>query len=106
MVYNAENPAMDRYQLRKAAGRYWLIDMEQPGFPYKPPVVINEGGAFIWQGLTEGLSVTCITEKFCTEYNIPSEEAYQDIIQFIDQLEEQGISCKGFMEGSITKKGH
>lgn len=91
MAYSLETPAGDRYKLRKAAGRYWLLDMEQPGFPYKPPVVINEGGAFIWQFLAEGLSVTCITEKLAMEYGIPEEEARQDIIQFISQLKEQGI---------------
>lgn len=91
MAYSLETPAGDRYKLRKAAGRYWLLDMEQPGFPYKPPVVINEGGAFIWQFLAEGLSVTCIAEKLAMEYGIPEEEARQDIIQFISQLKEQGI---------------
>lgn len=99
MEYSPENPARDRYRLRKAAGRYWLLDMEQTGFPYKPPVIINEGGAFIWQSITEGLSVTCIAEKLATEYGILEEEARQDIIQFIKQLEEQGIPCKGFIEG-------
>lgn len=102
MAYSPENPAnpaRDRYMLRKAAGRYWLLDMEQPGFPYRPPVVINEGGAYIWQSLAEGLSVTCIAEKLAMEYNIPEEEAQQDIIQSINQLVEQGISCKGFTEG-------
>ena len=89
--YSLETPAGDRYKLRKAAGRYWLLDMEQPGFPYKLPVVINEGGAFIWQFLAEGLSVTCIAEKLAMEYGIPEEEAWQDIIQFISQLKEQGI---------------
>ena len=91
MSYSLETPAGDRYKLRKAAGRYWLLDMEQPGFPYKLPVVINEGGAFIWQFLAEGLSVTCIAEKLAMEYGIPEEEAWQDIIQFISQLKEQGI---------------
>ena len=91
MAYSLETPAGDRYKLRKAAGRYWLLDMEQPAFPYKLPVLINEGGAFIWQFLAEGLSVTCIAEKLAMEYGIPEEEAWQDIIQFISQLKEQGI---------------
>lgn len=106
MANNLENPARSRYQLRKAAGRYWLLDMEQPGFPYKPPVIINEGGAFIWECLAEGFSVARIAQKLAREYNIPAEEAHQDIIQFIIQLEGQGISCKGYMEDSITIKGH
>lgn len=99
MAYSSKNPASGRYQLRKAAGRYWLLNMEQPGFPYKQPVVINEAGAFIWQNLADGLSVTCIAEKLGKEYNIPEEEAHQDIMQFMNQLEGQRISCKGLTEG-------
>ncbi|MCI9077854.1 MAG: PqqD family protein [Lachnospiraceae bacterium] len=99
MAYSSKNPASGRYQLRKAAGRYWLLDMEQPGFPYIPPVVINEGGAFIWQSLADGLSVKFIAEKLVMEYDIPEEEARQDITEFINQLIKQGVSCKGLIEG-------
>lgn len=99
MAYSLENHARDRYKLRKAAGRYWLLDMEQPGFPYTPPVVINKAGAFIWKLFTEGFSVTCISEKLAREYGITEEEAQQDIIQFISQLSGQGVSCKGVIEG-------
>lgn len=37
------------YQLRHAAGRYWLLDMQQEGLDYRKPVVLNECAAFIWK---------------------------------------------------------
>lgn len=86
MGYNTKNPVQGRYQLRKAAGRYWLLDMEQPGSPYKPPVVINECGAFIWQCCEKGLSGESIAGLLSDEYGIPEEEALQDVLQFLNQL--------------------
>ena len=38
----------ERYQIRQAAGMYWLLDMEQPGIPYRQPVLLNETGAAFW----------------------------------------------------------
>ena len=35
------------YQLRYAAGIYWLLDMSQPGYPYRKPLPLNEMGAAI-----------------------------------------------------------
>lgn len=86
MGYNTKNPVQGRYQLRKAAGRYWFLDMEQPGSPYKPPVVINECGAFIWQCCEKGLSGESIAGLLSDEYGIPEEEALQDVLQFLNQL--------------------
>ena len=30
----------NRYQLRCAAGKYWLLDMEQDGETYRPPLML------------------------------------------------------------------
>ena len=30
------------YELRKAAGLYWLLDLRQGGEHYKPPLAMNE----------------------------------------------------------------
>ena len=42
------------YQLRHAAGRYWLLDMQQEGLDYRKPVVLNECAAFIWKRNDQG----------------------------------------------------
>ena len=38
----------ERYQIRKAAGVYWLLDMEQSGIEGRGCVMLNESGALIW----------------------------------------------------------
>ena len=42
------------YQLRYAAGIYWLLDMSQPGYPYRKPLPLNEMGASIWRMMEKG----------------------------------------------------
>ena len=44
----------ERYQIRQAAGMYWLLDMEQSGIPYRQPVLLNETGAAFWKLLVQG----------------------------------------------------
>ncbi len=82
---------ISRYIIRHAAGRYWLIDIEQPGIPYKRPIVINSVGAFIWEKYREGLKDSEIAALISSECGISHMEALNDIKAFMEQLEKQGI---------------
>lgn len=84
-----------RYQMRKAAGGYWLLDMGQTGLVYKNPISLNETGAAIWELLEDGKSPEQIAESFAEEYGIAKEEALADVRQFMEQLEQQGICADG-----------
>ena len=79
-----------RYQLRKAAGLYWLLDMEQSGVERKEPVVLNESGAYIWMQYENLRSETAVAEALSREYGISVQEGLEDIRQFFRQLREQG----------------
>ncbi len=80
-----------RYLLRKAAGSYFIIDTLQDGFPYRAPLVVNEGGAYIWEKRAEGMSEAEIAAKMSVDYEISEEDAYSDVRLFLRQLEEKGI---------------
>ena len=80
-----------RYQLRYAAGLYWLLDTEQPGVPYKKPLSMNRVGADIYRMMTKGLSQEQIVEALCEEYQMPRSEILLDVEQFQAQLEEYNI---------------
>lgn len=81
----------ERYQLRKAAGLYWLIDMEQSGGDWKEPVAVNESGAYIWRQYQRLKSETAVAEELSRESGVPVPEVLADIRCFLRQLEEQGI---------------
>ena len=85
---------MENYQLRYAAGQYWLLDMQQTGMPYKCPMSMNSMGAEIWRMLERGLSCEEIATDFSKEYDVAEEEMREDIIQFKKQLILYGVEIE------------
>lgn len=84
-----------RYQLRYAAGLYWLIDMEQSGADYISPVPLNEVGARIWGMFESGMSEQQVSEQLCCEYDISAEQAREDVRDFVSQLKSQKVDFGG-----------
>lgn len=82
------------YQMRYAAGLYWLLDMEQRGVPYKKPLATNEVGARIWEMFERGADEKEIAEKLSLEYQVSPNEIREDIAQFCLQLEQCGIVAR------------
>lgn len=80
-----------RYQLRHAAGMYWLLDTWQEGMPYKAPLTMNETGADIWNMMVKGYDRDKIVELLCAGRQIDKKEVLKDVIQFQERLEEYGI---------------
>ena len=54
-----------RYQLRRAAGVYWLLDMEQDGLSCERPIMLNECGAFLWQRFRDGKTKEAAVQELC-----------------------------------------
>lgn len=68
-----------------------MLDMQQQGLEYKKPIPLNKCGAFIWMELEDGKSNHQIAEEISGFYEIPIEEANEDVEQFIKQLREQDV---------------
>lgn len=83
-----------RYQMRHAAGLYWILDMEQSGVPYRKPLATNEVGARIWELSGQGVDEEGIAEKLSMEYQVGRNEIREDIAQFRLQLERYGIDVR------------
>lgn len=82
----------DRYRIRKAAGSYWLLDMEQPGDHYTEPIELNESGARIWELASRGLAVPAIAEELAGQYGVDMKIVKEDVMQFLAGLEAVGVS--------------
>ncbi len=80
-----------RYQLRFAAGVYWLLDMRQSPNAYKRPMSMNEMGAEIWRLLQKNHSIDEIAVILSKEYAADVTEIKEDIIQFHKQLNAYGV---------------
>ncbi|MCM1044465.1 MAG: PqqD family protein [Candidatus Gastranaerophilales bacterium] len=88
---NPDETGASSYQLRYAAGLYWLLDMKQSGVPYRRPLAVNEVGADIWRLLEQGVEAEQIAERLAAEYQVSRETVREDIAQFRQRLEQAGI---------------
>lgn len=82
----------ERYQIRQAAGMYWLLDMEQPGIPYRQPVLLNETGTAFWKLLVQGKPEDEVASVIASEYGVSREEIRQDVEHFLQKLRSQGVT--------------
>ena len=87
-----EESRKSRYQLRYAAGEYWILDMEQEGVPYKKPLSVNEIGAAIWKMMVQDMGQEEIADSLCLEYQAEREIVLEDIGKFQKMLQEFGLS--------------
>lgn len=90
-IYGVKMKSVNRYQLRHAAGKYWLLDMQQDGLEYRKPVMLNECAALIWECSSRGETQEQIVKELQKAYGIPEEQAREDTEQFIRRLREQGL---------------
>lgn len=81
-----------RWQLRHAAGSYWLLDMMQGPDDRKPPLSLNQVGAEIWECLQQGMKEEAVAEQMSSRYQIDRESALEDVRGFLAGLEAKGIA--------------
>lgn len=75
-----------KYRLRRVADMYWLLDIEQPGVPYRQPIALNHTGAMICGLLENGAGAEEVAEAMQASYGISAEAARADLEQFLKQL--------------------
>lgn len=78
----------NRYELRKAAGLYWLLDLRQSGEHYKPPLAMNEMGAEIFRYRQLGDSKEEIIRKISNTYDADTDTVKKDVTSFLKRLGE------------------
>ena len=82
---------MKRYQLRYAAGTYWLSDTKPEGRAVPRPFELNETAAEIWKMLENKKSAEEIAAVFCEGNEEEEKEIQKDIEGFIQELRKNNI---------------
>lgn len=83
-----------KYQLRYAAGVYWLLQMEQSGETELRPIQLNESGAYIWKLYQDGKQFQEISRHVSEKFGILENEASADVTEFFHTLQQQGITIQ------------
>lgn len=94
-IHTQDDRIGHKYQLRHAAGLYWLLDMEQSDTAYIDPIPLNEGGAQIWKLLERNMPQAEICKWLCENYRLSPEEAENDLRDFIAQLQMKHVRLGG-----------
>ena len=81
-----------RFELRCAAGLYWLIDLKQETPGYKKPLPMNKTGAEIFMLAEEGKSNAEIAGILSDRYSSKPEDVLRDIVGFEMQLRDFGYT--------------
>lgn len=82
---------MKRYQLRYAAGTYWLFDTKPEGRVVQRPFELNETAAKIWKMLESKKSAEEIAAVFSEGNEEEEKEIQKDIEGFIQELRKNNI---------------
>lgn len=82
------------YIIRYVAGQYWLLDISQPGIPYKKPLIMNEVGAKIWEALLKNYSLDQMSHELSAEYEVEKEIIEADVLEFLEQLKVYGVKIE------------
>lgn len=81
----------ERWQLRRAAGSYWLLDMKRGPESRKNPLSLNQAGAELWGLLQQGIEEEAAADMLCSRYQLDRECALKDVREFLSGLRAQGI---------------
>lgn len=78
------------FVLREIAGEYILVSAGSAATNFNGLISMNEVGSTIFKALAEECSVEKLINVVTSEYEIDTETAKQDIIEFVDQLRQIG----------------
>ena len=82
----------DGFLLRTVAGNTVVVPVGDEAIDFNGVITINESGKFIWELMQNEIEKEELLEKFMKEYNLPEEEAKEDIRAFIQILLDNGIA--------------
>ena len=80
-----------RYQLRHAGGKYWLLDLKQDPGRYRAPIAVNETAAMILNCIWDKGDPKAAAKVLSETYEIEPGEALADVNAFLEDLRRQGV---------------
>lgn len=78
------------YIMREIAGETILIPSGRAAKKFNGLVTVNELGGFIWNLLSEEVTLDTIVERITEDYEIDADTARTDAMEFLDELRRVG----------------
>lgn len=81
----------DTFILRNIAGSFIVVPIGSDMIDFNGMITLNETGAFLWDTLKEDKSIEDLVSSLLAEYEVSSEDAKNDAVEFVDKLKKAGI---------------
>ncbi len=52
---------------------------------------INASGNLLWSAITEATELGSLADLLATEFGLPDDQAWTDVVQFVTELERDGL---------------
>ncbi len=82
--------AVKDFIMREIAGETILIPSGSAAKKFNGLITVNELGAFIWNALSEDLTLDALTERITEAYEVDAATARADASEFLDELRQVG----------------
>ncbi len=82
--------AVKDFIMREIAGETILIPSGSAAKKFNGLITVNELGAFIWNALSEDLTLDALTERITDAYEVNAATARADASEFLDELRQVG----------------
>ncbi len=79
------------FRLHRVAGNSIVVAVGAASMSFNGMITLNATGEYIWKMLENGYSDKMIAAEMANEYGIDSEEAFNDVREFIQSLEGAGL---------------
>lgn len=77
--------------LREIAGDTILVPVGQTALKFNGIITLEPVGATIWKGLEAGMDFEGILATILDTFEVEREQAANDLMEFLDQLNKQGF---------------
>ena len=82
--------AVKDFIMREIAGETILIPSGSAAKKFNGLITVNELGAFIWNALSEDLTLDALTERITEAYEVDAATARADASELLDELRQVG----------------
>jgi len=79
------------FVLKDIAGSFVVVPTGDNLVDFSAMITLNETGAFLWNLLSDEISIEELADAMCSEYEISKEEAVSDVTEFVETLKNKKV---------------
>ena len=79
------------FALKDIAGSFVVVPTGDNLVDFSAMITLNETGAFLWNLLSDEISIEELADAMCSEYEISKEEAVLDVTEFVETLKNKKV---------------